>query len=203
MDQSDTPSLVYKVYRVSSEESHLEYTLSCKEWVGKMVRGVSVSEAFPHALLIICENHPYVYKYPAHEASHEIEKYKIQCKESNDPWCMTCNDSIAIIGMCYVLSLIVCNLSDFTHQYHIQTGFIPYDLHATSYYLLVMASHEILVKPIGDLNQTICAISPPDGCVFESVASRYNIREVYALCRKANGNIAVYKYTWNGVGQPS
>ncbi|XP_072041340.1 mitogen-activated protein kinase kinase kinase 13-B-like [Amphiura filiformis] len=77
-----------KVYEVTTESSHLAYTLTNQDWEGKFTRGVAVtgavSESSPDDMFVICDHQPYVYQHPCHQAKEMIKKYKITDKNQDD-----------------------------------------------------------------------------------------------------------------------
>ena len=180
------------------------YTLKSHEWRGYWVWpcGVAVSESMPDSILVICEDKPYVYQFPCHEASQYVKKYKIH-GEQVEPWCIAVNANTAVIGFYNRSELVVCSLPQFTEQKIVKLSIEPYDLCITASNLLVMGEREIVIKPLGSMDQDLCRIKPPQGCVFYAVSYRNDARQLYAACyhhRDEKGG--VYKYMWESHGTP-
>ncbi|XP_072027834.1 uncharacterized protein [Amphiura filiformis] len=191
-----------QVYTVSANNSTLAYTVSSKEWKGKLIYGVAVSECMPDSMLVICEDRPYVYQCPCYESDKKINKYKIK-SNSKSPLCISANASVAVIGMHGVdYSFIVCGLPQFTHQSCVKIHFYPYHMSMTSDYLLVMGRGVMVVKALSDVMQDVWRVERPDGWLFQAVSFRNNGTEIYAACDQGGYKGCVYKYTWNGVGKP-
>ena len=192
-----------KVYEVTTTSSRLAYTITSKKWKpvfgqSKEVRGVAVSASLPGTIMVVCEDQPYVYEFPCHEATQEKKRHKIQSDEKS-PWCIVANASVAIIRMGSQRSFLVVNLPHFYVRSHIQTCFSLRDLCISSEYLLVMGEEKIVVKPLdGSMNQDLCEIQPPDGCTkyrsacFGDAAAR----EFYVVCELDGRRNDVYKYVW-------
>ena len=200
-----------KVYELTTTSSHLVYTITSKKWKSffgqakknKEIRGVAVSESLPGSMLVICEDHPYVFEFPCHEATQEKKRYKIQ-SDSKDPTCMAANASIAIISMRMWYSFIVLRLPHFSFQYFVRTSFDPYDLSISPDYLLVMGQAKIEVKSLAgeNIREDLCEIKLPDGCKqFVSVCfGDAAARELYVVCEPKHDHYSkeVYKYEWCG-----
>ena len=186
-----------KVYEVTTHDSQLVYQMSSDEWKGKLTIGVAVSDALLGSMLVICEDRPYVYQFPCHEATQEVKKYKIQ-GDRVAPYCIVANANTAAIDIDVNNTIVICSLPDFTHQYHVQAHFNPYDLSISTDKLLVMGEHGMAVKPLDDVNQDLCKMNPPGGWKFRSVCFR-NINdatEIYAVCNQ-DGKRCVYRYIWD------
>ena len=182
-----------KVYKVTTEGSHLAYQLSSNEWNGMWTTGVAVSIALPDSMLVVCRGKRYVYQFPCHEATQEVKKYKIQGDEV-DTRCLVANANTAVVKLPNEKStVVVCNLPDFNHQIHVKIGISPYDFSISTDYLLVVSGNEMLVKRLVDMNQDLCKIKPPGGCTFSSVSFRNDAREIYAACEKGEKGW-VYRY---------
>ena len=192
------------MYEVTAEGSHLAYQLTSQELTGSVIKGVAVSKALPDSILVVCQRKPYVYQFPRHEATQHVKKYKIQGKEVN-PQCIVANANTAVVKLySKTRTLVICRLPDFTHQSHVQISFNPYDLSISTDYLLVMGHNEMVVKPLGDMSQDLCRIESPDGEEFRSLCFRNNVREIHVACLLLQGHrYCIYKYTWNGLGNPN
>ena len=145
-------------------------------------------------MLVICEDSPYVYRFPCHQATKEVKKYKIQ-GDGVDPCCIVANTNTAAIAMNASNTIVMCSLPDFTHLSHVQTNLTPNDLGITTGKLLVMGKHEMVVKPLDDVNQDLYKMNAPDGWMFNSVCFR-NTTEIYAACDQGDKG-CVYRYKWD------
>ena len=195
------------VYEVTADGYHLAYQLTPQEWKGRQITGVAVSKALPDSMLVVCNEKPYVYQSPCHEATQHVNKYKIQGEEVN-PQGIVANANTAVIRLPFQKRrLVVCSLPDFTHQSHVHISFDPFELSISTDYLLVMGRNEMVVKPLGDMSQDLCRIESPDGEEFMSVCFRNDAGEIYAGCVEVvqgehGERSRIYKYTWNGSGNP-
>ena len=193
------------VYEVgTSGASHL-YRVAPEEWKGRDILGVAVSESSPGSMFAICNLKKCVYQCPCEESSTIINKYIINASDKTDtPWCITANINTAVLGLIRGNSLIVCKLPRFTQQSQLTIDIHPYDLTISTSHLMVMDMDEIVVKPLDDVRQNVCRITPPDRCCkFNGVCHRHKCRELYVGCKlKDTRKGCVYKYTWDGVGKP-
>ena len=183
-----------EVYEVTPESTRLAYKLTSKEWDGGAT-SVAVSESIPNSILVVCRGRPYVYQYPCHKATHEVKKNKIK-GNGVDPSHLVANANTAVVkSYNYSETLTVYSLPDFKHQSQVQINFIPQDLSISADYLLVMGQEEIVLKSLGDLNQDLCSIKPPDeGTIFHCVSSTNNAREIHVVCSEGLSRLSVYKY---------
>ena len=157
--------------------------------------GVAVSDSLPDSMLVICEGIPYVYRFPCHQATQEVKKYKIQ-GDKVKPTCIVANANTAVIKLPGdKITLVVCSLPNFTQQSQVQMSFTHDDLSISTNYLLVMGLHEMVMKSL-DEGQDLCRIKPPVGWVFGSVSFRNNAREIYAACDQGDKG-CVYRYKWD------
>ncbi|XP_072041642.1 uncharacterized protein [Amphiura filiformis] len=209
-----------EVHEVTTESSHLAYTLTNQDWEGAGVR-VAVSESLPDKILVICADQPYVYQYPRHEAKEMVKKYKIQ-GDRVDPQLIVANANTAVVKLHDVMTstlrgtlvicsiprtlrgtLVICSLPDFSSQSHVQINFDLYDLSISPDYLLVMGEHEMVVKAIDNASQDLCRIKKPDDVTtFRCVSFKNHDKEIYAVCSQDGGRCRVYKYIWGGEGNP-
>ena len=184
-----------KVYEVTTQGSQLAYQLSSVEWKGKYTMGVAVSDSLPDSMLVICVGKPYVYQFPCHQATQEVKKYKIQGDRVN-PRCIVANANTAAVDINADNTIIICSLPDFTIQSHVQTHFKPYDLSINTDKLLVMGTHEMVVKPLANMKQDLCKMMSPDWWMFTSVCFRNDATEIYIACTQG-GKGCVYRYKWD------
>ena len=193
-----------EVHKVTREETHLLYTLTSHEWRDYYVWpcGVAVSESMPDSILVICEDKPYVYQCPCHEASQYIKKYQIHNGRVK-PRCIAANANTAVIGSLHRNELVVCSLPQFSRQKIVQLSVSLWDLCITASNILVMGVVEIVIKPLGSMDQDLCRIEPPQGCEFKAVSYRNDARQLYAACYHVRDRkYGVYKYVWEGHGTP-
>ena len=192
-----------KVHKVTTEEIHLLYTLTSHEWRGDVwPHSVAVSESMPDSILVICLNKPYVYQFPCQEASEYVRKYQIHDGRVM-PRCIAANANTAVIGLLLSNELVVCSLPQFTKQKIVHLSIEPLDLCITASNILVMWWNEIVIKPLGSMDQDLCRIKPPQGCEFYAVSCRNDARQLYAACyHYGDEKGGVYKYVWEGHGTP-
>ncbi len=187
--------------RVFEVATDLSYKVTSKDWKGKEIRGIAVSDALPDNMLVICDEKPYVYQCPRHESTKVNKKFKIQ-SEVKKPLSIAAKSKVAVINMIGQRFCIVCKIPGFTQQTYVQQDFSPYDLSIGGEYLFVMGMDQMVVKSLADVKQEVCRVKPPPGLwEFRNVTCRSDGREIYAGCRQGK-KYCVYKYTWNGVGYP-
>ena len=187
-----------KVYEVTTQGSQLAYQLSSHEWKGMWTKGVAVSASLPDSMLVICQWKPYVYQFPCHQATQWVKKHKMDrafpYRVVTFPYYIVANANTAAIAFIIDSSIAICSLPDFTHQYHVRTRFSSWDLSISTDKLLVMGTHNMVVKPLGDMNQDLCKMKSSDTrWEFASVCFRSDATEIYAAC----GEGCVHRYKWN------
>ena len=205
-----------EVHQVTTEETHILYTLTSHEWVPRAYpvpsdcifpqtrvwpHGVAVSESMPNSILVISQDKPYVYQFPCHEISEYVKKYQIHDGQVM-PYCIAANANTAVIGLLFRKEVVICSLPQFSKQKIVQLSVYPCDLCITASNILVMGINGIEIKPLGSMDQDLCRIEPPPGCEFRAVSCRNDARQLYAACNDRDGKCGVYKYVWDGHGTP-